>query len=102
LPANENAQPPSFWSLYRWHIMDPICFEQDLRVTIQALGWQGSKYQKLSDDVASVAYWYQTSPHALFPPLPPLKNRMAPVLAALPIEPRSVPAPHDGPRTSNQ
>ncbi len=80
LPANENAEPPSFWSLYRWHIMDPICFERDLRVTIQALGWQGSKYTKLSDDVASVAYWYQTSPRAPFPPLPPLEVRVAPVL----------------------
>ena len=25
--------------LYRWHILDPIRFEQDLKVTIQALGW---------------------------------------------------------------
>ena len=80
LLANENAPPPNFWSLYRWHIMDPICFQQDLRVTIQALGWQGSKYKKLSDDVASVAYWYQTFPHAPFPPLPPLKDRLAQVL----------------------
>jgi hypothetical protein len=86
LPANENGKPPSFWSLYRWHIMDPICFEQDLRVTIQALGWQGSKYKKLSDDVASVAYWYQTSPHSPFPPLPSLKDRMAPVLPDSPVE----------------
>jgi len=37
-----------------------ICFDQDLRVTIQALGWKGPKYDKLSDDIASVAYWYQT------------------------------------------
>lgn len=79
LPANENANPPGFWSLYRWHIMDPICYDQDLRVTIQALGW-GNKYRKLSDDIASVAYWYQASPHAPFPPLPPLKDRMIPVL----------------------
>ena len=52
LPANENAPPPSLWSLYRWHIMDPISFKQDLRVTIQALGWEGSKYKKLADDVS--------------------------------------------------
>jgi hypothetical protein len=25
--------------MYRWHITDPIRFQQDLRVTIQALGW---------------------------------------------------------------
>ena len=82
MPANGDAKPPSFWSLYRWHIMDPICFDQDLRVTIQALGWEGPKYKKLSDDIASVAYWYQTLPHAPFPPLPTLEQRMVPVLPA--------------------
>ena len=30
---------PPKWSLYRWHILDPIRFQEDLRVTIQALGW---------------------------------------------------------------
>jgi hypothetical protein len=76
LPANENAEPPNFWSLYRWHIQDPINFERDLRVTIQALGWgKDGKYKKLADDIASVAYWYQTEPHAPFPALPPAKDR---------------------------
>jgi hypothetical protein len=59
------------FGLYRWHIMDPIRFEQDLKVTIQALGWQsGGRYLPLQDDIASVAFWYQTEPHAKFPPLP--------------------------------
>ncbi|HOJ23117.1 MAG TPA: DUF2961 domain-containing protein [Armatimonadota bacterium] len=59
------------FGLYRWHIMDPIRFEQDLRVTIQALGWRsGGRYLPLQDDIASVAYWYQTLPPAPFPPLP--------------------------------
>ena len=53
------------------------------------MGWQGSKYKKLSDDVASVAYWYQVPPHAPFPPLPPLKDRMAPVLPDPPTEPET-------------
>jgi len=58
-------------SLYRWHILDPIRFQRDLRVTIQALGWWPSgKFQPLADDVASVAYWYQSEPHAPFPKLP--------------------------------
>jgi Protein of unknown function (DUF2961) len=57
--------------MYRWHIMDPIRFEQDLRVTVQALGWgSGGKYLPLQDDIASVAYWYQTLPTAPFPKLP--------------------------------
>ncbi|MCK5328347.1 MAG: DUF2961 domain-containing protein, partial [Candidatus Latescibacteria bacterium] len=59
------------FGLYRWHIMDPVRFEKDLRVTMQALGWRsGGRYLPLQDDISSVAYWYQTEPHAKFPPLP--------------------------------
>jgi hypothetical protein len=59
------------FGMYRWHIMDPIRFEQDLRVTIQALGWRsGGRYLALQPDMASVAYWYQRLPSAPFPPLP--------------------------------
>jgi hypothetical protein len=63
------------FSLYRWHIMDPVRFEKDLRVTIQALGWMAgrsgadARYLPLQDDIASVAFWYQREPHAPFPPL---------------------------------
>jgi len=59
------------FGLYRWHIMDPVRFEEDLRVTIQALGWRsGGRYLPQQDDIASVAYWYQAEPHAPFPKLP--------------------------------
>jgi hypothetical protein len=59
------------FGLYRWHIMDPVRFEKDLRVTMQALGWRsGGRYLPLQDDIASVAFWYQTEPHAPFPKLP--------------------------------
>jgi hypothetical protein len=59
------------FGLYRWHIMDPIRFENDLRVTIQALGWRSNgRYLPLQDDIASVAYWYQTLPTAPFPKFP--------------------------------
>ncbi len=59
------------FGMYRWHIPDPIRFQQDLRVTIQALGWRnGGRYLPLQDDIASVAYWYQTLPTAPFPALP--------------------------------
>ena len=79
LPSNENASPPQCWSLYRWHIQDPINFEKDLRVTIQALGWEGAKYRKLAKDrISSVAYWYQDEPHAAFPQLPALAERIEP------------------------
>jgi len=59
------------FGLYRWHIMDPIRFEEDLRVTIQALGWRShGRYLPMQDDIASVAFWYQTLPTAPFPALP--------------------------------
>jgi len=60
------------FGLYRWHIMDPVRFDSDLRITMQALGWRHKceKYLPLQDDIASVAYWYQTEPHAPFPKLP--------------------------------
>jgi hypothetical protein len=61
------------FGMYRWHIPDPIRFQSDLRVTIQALGWRTHRkmqYLPLQDDIASVAYWYQTLPTAPFPALP--------------------------------
>ncbi len=65
-----SEKQPRF-GLYRWHIMDPIRFAKDLRVTIQALGWQSEgRYLPLQDDLSSVAYWYQKEPHAPFPKLP--------------------------------
>ena len=61
--------------MYRWHVMDPIRFKEDLRVTIQALGWRSEKegkrrYLPLQDDISSTAFWYQQEPHAPFPSLP--------------------------------
>ncbi len=59
------------FGMYRWHITDPIRFEDNLRVTIQALGWRsGGRYLPLQEDLASVSYWYQTLPTAPFPTLP--------------------------------
>jgi hypothetical protein len=59
------------FGLYRWHITDPIRFEKNLRVTIQALGWRSEgRYLPLEDDIASTVFWYQTEPHHAFPVLP--------------------------------
>ncbi len=69
-PDGMNVSQQRF-GLYRWHIMDPIRFEKDLKVQMQALGWRsGGRYLPLQDDIASVAFWYQTEPHAPFPKLP--------------------------------
>jgi hypothetical protein len=59
------------FGLYRWHIMDPVRFESDLKITIQDLGWHlGGRYLKQQSDIASTSFWYQTEPHAKFPKLP--------------------------------
>jgi Protein of unknown function (DUF2961) len=59
------------FGLYRWHIMDPIRFEKNLKVTIQDLGWRhDGRYLQQQSDISSVVYWYQAEPHAPFPKLP--------------------------------
>jgi|SRR5690554_121940 len=59
------------FGLYRWHILDPIRFNKNLKVTIQDLGWRhGGRYLPQKSDIASVVYWYQSEPHAKFPVLP--------------------------------
>jgi len=74
-------KPDGLWEsqtrlgMYRWHITDPVRFEKDLKVTIQALGWRsGGRYLPLQDDISSVAFWYQTEPHIPFPELPSRDN----------------------------
>ena len=59
------------FGMYRWHIMDPVRFKKDLKVTMQALGWRSNgRYLPNQDDIASVAFWYQAEPHNPFPKLP--------------------------------
>lgn len=66
-----NYQSQHRHAMYRWHVMDPIRFEEDLRVTIQALGWRsGRRYLPGQHDICSVAYWYQTLPATPHPSLP--------------------------------
>ena len=59
------------FGMYRWHIMDPIRFNRELKITIQDLGWRSEgRYLPQQSDISSVVYWYQTEPHAAFPKLP--------------------------------
>jgi hypothetical protein len=63
------------FGMYRWHVQDPVRFQEDLKVTIQALGWRSAieekrRYLPLQDDISSTAFWYQAEPHAPFPGLP--------------------------------
>ena len=70
-----NDDCPPMRGLYRFHLPDPICFESDLKVTLQQIGSCHSGIFERQDDVATVAYWYQTEPHASFPQLPDRRGR---------------------------
>lgn len=65
------GKPGSRHVLYRFHILDPVFFKNDLKVTMQAIGWRSEgRYLPLQDDISSVCYWYQTLPHTPFPEFP--------------------------------
>jgi len=58
-------------SVYRFHLDSPIPFTKSLKATIES-GHANTR----SDNYYSVAYWYQSEPHAAFPPLPPVDERL--------------------------
>ncbi len=58
-------------SVYRFHLDSPIPFTKSLKATIEHGHANGR-----SDNYFSVAYWYQTEPHAAFPALPPVDERL--------------------------
>lgn len=58
-------------SVYRFHLDSPIPFSTSFKATIEH-GHANTR----SDNYFSVAYWYQTEPHATFPPLPSVEDRL--------------------------
>jgi len=63
-----NYQPR--FMMYRWHIPDPICFEESIRVIIQNMHFTPHGHRPRRDDYSSMAYWYQELPTAPLSPLP--------------------------------
>jgi hypothetical protein len=60
-----------YFDMYRFHITDPVYFKEDLKVTIQALGWRSEgRYLPLQDDISSVAYWYSDNLNDTYPKFP--------------------------------
>src|SRR6201999_4617410 len=57
-------------SAYRFHLDSPITFTKSIKATIE----HGHANHR-SDNFYSVAYWYQTEPHAAFPKLPSVEER---------------------------
>ncbi|MGH9468737.1 MAG: glycoside hydrolase family 172 protein [Terriglobia bacterium] len=82
----------SRWSMYRFMLASPIAFTKSIRATIE----HGTADNR-SDNFYSVAYWYQTEPHAPFPPLPPVAERIPRVI---PVQPQPAPTPPPPPASA--
>ncbi|MGA2419195.1 MAG: glycoside hydrolase family 172 protein [Candidatus Acidiferrum sp.] len=70
-PVKGDQRAGSRTSVYRFHLDSPIPFTKSLRATIE----HGHANHR-SDNFFSVAYWYQSEPHAPFPPLPAVNDRL--------------------------
>jgi hypothetical protein len=57
--------------MYRFHVEDPIAFEESIRVTIET-----GHANALANDYSSTAYWYQVERSEPLPPLPPVEARL--------------------------
>ena len=68
--TNEADRSQRYYDMYRWHITDPIYFKENIRVTIQDLGWKHGKFNPFQDDISSVAYWYSDNLDDVHPEIP--------------------------------
>lgn len=88
--TNMSADPSDLgvrYTLYRWHIADPIRFRKSIRFTIEHTGWISADetetgeidgHVEREDDIATVAFWYQIGQPKRFTSLLPLKERIFP------------------------
>ena len=69
--TDETYRSQRYFDMYRWHVVDPVYFKENLKITIQALGWRSEgRYLVLQDDISSVAYWYSDTLDDEYPPFP--------------------------------
>jgi hypothetical protein len=69
---NEN----NFVSMYRWHLPDPIAWQQEARITIQQIAWKKGLVET-EDDWSCATFWYEPVPIAKLPEMPDLEARTA-------------------------
>ena len=80
----DGTGPASFGyiSMYRWHIPDPVYWNEDCRVTIQQMGIasvgpEDNVYTERQDDWSTASFWYEPVPSAPLPPMPDVAARTA-------------------------
>jgi hypothetical protein len=87
--TSEDGELGVRYSMYRWHVADPIYFNKSLRFEIEHKGWMSADetesgkvegHVEREDDIATVAFWYQTGTPKRYTELPPLAQRLVPDL----------------------
>ena len=77
------------YTLYRWHIQDPVRFTRSFRFEIEHTGWISADetetgkvdgHVEREDDIATVAFWYQSGKPERFTELPSYEERKLPNL----------------------
>ncbi len=58
-------------SMYRLHILDPVRFKRNIKVTFET-----GHANLLDMDYSSIAYWYQIEPHKRYPKIEPVGKRI--------------------------
>lgn len=74
-------------SAYRWHVNDPILFNESIKVQFETFGWispdenverRAHSWNPREDDYASVAFWYQAGPSTFEARAPHARERRLP------------------------
>ncbi|MBN2138911.1 MAG: DUF2961 domain-containing protein [Sedimentisphaerales bacterium] len=66
----------NFITMHRWHLPDPIAWQEECRITIQQIAWKGG-LAETQDDWSAATFWYEPVPSAPLPAMPDEKSRTA-------------------------
>ena len=85
-----NDTERQFVSMFRWHLPDPVYWKEDIRITIQQIGFDMDLYTghedelpmnyglyERSDDWSTATFWYEPVPSTPLPEMPGLEARIA-------------------------
>lgn len=82
--CERDGSDTGFISMYRWHMKDPVFWQNNIRVTIQQIGHEGhspsldaykANLFDRADDWCAMTFWYEPSPSAPLPQLPSTEER---------------------------
>lgn len=75
----DNKKNNQYLSMYRWHVVDPIYWKKDCRITFQQIGFNteipGFLFER-QDDWSAATFWYEPVPSSQLPPFPSIGERV--------------------------